>query len=351
MSSKKIKRVCVIDSMHSLLLYFLLSDIEDIKKTYFFWGDGITNRVKSFFKDSEATLDIWKIDRVNGGWFTQFISYFGEFYYYKIYFPFRWPFIMRRDIEYWGVDHLNFSRYIFRNHSYKVLEDGLANYKPLKIKSKTGIIFDIIRVFIGNNWRRPKRFFGDSVHTQKIYLTGLSTEGEVLGSPCKQIIDSDKIWSCTTIDKKKYINLIMDISEKDIEICKNNKNILLTQPFSEDNVLTEQEKIQLYREIIERVPGKKVIIKPHPRERTNYEAVFPNTPVLLSKAPMELYSLNGIKFEAAYTVFSTALFAFHYNLKLYFLGSSFHPKLYNRFPLFTQENFLIDQNKYEIVKM
>lgn len=105
--------------------------------------------------------------------------------------------------------------------------------------------------------------------------------------------------------------------------------LVLTQPISEDGlVLNEQVKIAIYKDMISKVPSHlKVILKTHPRERTQYENHFKDITVLPALFPIELLSLNpNFYFQEGYTLFSTALSNLDIVKTRYFLGKSYVDK-------------------------
>lgn len=111
------------------------------------------------------------------------------------------------------------------------------------------------------------------------------------------------------------------------------KWIIVTQPFSEDDVISEASKLDIYRKILDFINNNdSVVIKPHPREKTDYEKCFPGISVLKSKAPIQLFSLCGIKFQNICTVCSTAAYGFPYNYNLYYFGTEIDPILSNKIP-------------------
>lgn len=97
--------------------------------------------------------------------------------------------------------------------------------------------------------------------------------------------------------------------------CKNtcffnkNKALLITQPFSEDGEVTENDKVKMYTEIISKyMKGYNVYIKPHPREKTKYDNLFKDAEVLPKEFPLELFNLlDGNRFDLGITINSTAL--------------------------------------------
>ena len=89
---------------------------------------------------------------------------------------------------------------------------------------------------------------------------------------------------------------------------KPNLTILLTQPLSEDGLITEKEKILLYKKIIyENARSEQIMIKVHPREKTNYNLHFPNFIITPGHFPIELLNHTSIKISKAITFFSSAL--------------------------------------------
>ena len=72
--------------------------------------------------------------------------------------------------------------------------------------------------------------------------------------------------------------------------------------------LSNGVKIDFYRDKIRKIGDVGLIIKPHPRENTDYVKAFPHIPVFKKKIPLEILTLFGITFKYAYTVNSTSIF-------------------------------------------
>lgn len=81
-------------------------------------------------------------------------------------------------------------------------------------------------------------------------------------------------------------------------------DILITQPLSEFGIVSEERKLDIYSSILEKYES--VLIKPHPAETTNYQKLF-NVPVLNPQTPIELFSLNQVKFGRALTLYSSGI--------------------------------------------
>ncbi|MCF7740419.1 MAG: glycosyltransferase family 52 protein [Candidatus Marinimicrobia bacterium] len=121
-------------------------------------------------------------------------------------------------------------------------------------------------------------------------------------------------------DKINYCeNISDDLAEMLIDIFLNgstfpsiskNSVLLITQPFSEDLVISEGKKMALYEEIVDTLSKNyEVFIKPHPREKTDYiflaskvARIFDNT------FPLEIINfMDKIHFEKAVTLSSSAI--------------------------------------------
>lgn len=128
--------------------------------------------------------------------------------------------------------------------------------------------------------------------------------------------------------KEKLFNIFslkLDILNK-IE----NKILLLTQPLSEDSVMTELEKIAMYKDIQKKFKGK-FVIKSHPREQTDYQKYFSEVYILPQNFPAELFLFIDAKLSEVITIFSTAALNLKGSYKISFLGTRNYPKLLERF--------------------
>ena len=119
------------------------------------------------------------------------------------------------------------------------------------------------------------------------------------------------------------------IASDAFEIPPGNNALLLTQPISEDKVINgEKEKIAIYADVIAKIPGKyNIIIKTHPREKTDYSTHFKHVTVLPALFPIEILGLKpGFYFDQGYTLFSTALSNLEIVKERYFLGKDYLDK-------------------------
>ena len=310
----KIRRICVLDSMYTLLQYLLLSSEEDIASTYFFFRKGVSADIINFFKNQCSCIQRFSSDII------------GDLFYYYITIPFKYPFLLKRNLEYWGVDNLGYEKFIIRKHKFHLLEDGLLSYNEIPYKWEKNR-FIRTKEFLMGPLAGPRTFVGEEKTCICRHLTGLSDS--VLTKESKTKIDSlGSLWSKSTQNKKDLINKIYGISELDIPALKQYNKILFTQPLSEDGYISEEEKIELYRKIAKYANAtSKLLIKPHPREKTDYSQKLENVAILNTKAPFELLTLNGLHFDDVYTIFSTCALNIPYDVNVHFFGSQIHPKL------------------------
>jgi len=316
-----IENVCVIDSMHAFLQYLLLVSESVVRNTFFFWGEGISSDIKKKFEGHYADMDKKKKE------------------YNWIKFLYKYPFLLRNDIQYWGHDHLPWSKYIIRKHSFFLLEDGLMNYNSYILRSRAPLKRRLLALWEGPLSLHDIPYSGYEQNCKKIYLTGILDTGEVYTSTKLMVKSFKVLWDECDDDKRSFINHIFDFDEKVCEELRKRKKVLLTQPFSEDGFLTEKEKISVYSKVIDVIGGEDVVIKRHPRETTDYHSYFPNVMCFDKAIPMQLIMLNGIRFEEAYTIFSSAVFGFPYKIRIGFIGSQISSKLLNRFPSQTYNDY------------
>lgn len=245
-------------------------------------------------------------------------------------------------------DHLSYSQYLFNNYNYPMflLEDGTLNYnieileEELKKEEKLKINNYFRRVFIEKVSIKYKRF-GLSNKIKKIYLTGILPIPELIKDKV-EIIDIEKKWNELSLEKKREILDIFDIKLESLENLKNEKDkvLLITQPLSEDNILSEEDKINIYNNILKERNIKKVYIKSHPREKTDYSKVLKDIEVVIieKEFPIEIFMLLNMKFKKVITLFSTAALNFKNKYDVEFIGTKNYKVLYDKFGIIGEDS-------------
>lgn len=301
----RFQRVCIIDNMYSLLQYLLLSKTEEIEHTYFFFGSSIKEDISIHYHHTYLFRPSFIIFYAFKKAIINHCKYF------------LWPFL--RHCAIWGQDNTPYSSCLIGNKKITLIEDGVMNYthKPHKRS------FPILRHLVCGNVESQSSF-GYNDCASKIYLTGILPIPDLLKDKVV-IYNPMLLWQNCSVEKRKSILNNFNIEEGDIEILKSYSKILFTQPLSEDRLMSEEEKINIYNDIISQAGS--VLIKTHPREKTDYKKLYPKCMVFNKTVPFELFNMLGIHFDDVYTVFSTAALTLPYKTNIHFLGTKIHPNL------------------------
>ena len=304
----EVTHVCIVDSLYSLLIYLLVINEDIFRKTFFFFDRPIPLQIAKRFPM------FYRVE-----WPRKNISKVLKLLYLRITKSWRFPFLKTAEI--YCLDNLQLTSALVGNRKFNVLEDGVENYTLLRPR-KLGVLKKIV-----GGPLMGKHPFGYSDSAKKVILTGLSAIPLPLRDKT-EIIDINEKWDNLVTEFKRLIKELYGLSENMICDFKECNSVLFTQPLSEDGAISEEEKIDIYKEII---GEKKIAIKPHPREKTNYSVIFPHNTILEPTIPIELLSFVGVRFKDVYTIFSTAVLAFPYRLNIHVYGTIVNQSLVNRF--------------------
>lgn len=310
---KKIKNIYIGNTPYNLLLFFLINKYNKENTLLFsinnLVDDNIPNTLR-LYSSNNKILDILK-----NMW---------------IFFNIKKKYNLKK-VEYYVQDHILFSYKFLGDKKYILIEDGTSSYTKIKEENKKSKIKKFLGIL------EP---YGVSSQCKKIYLREILPIPEKIKNKVEKI-DIFELWKYKSLSEKKEINNLFNLSNEEIKKLKNKKIILFTQPISEDGYVSEQEKIDIYKQILSQYKNKeKIVLKIHPREKTDYSLYFPEISILKSKIPIELYMLNGAEFDKAITIFSTAIYNFfNTKTKIVFLGSKIHPILEKEFPKHRELNF------------
>lgn len=140
---------------------------------------------------------------------------------------------------------------------------------------------------------------------QKMYTVRYAEEMPIQDNRI-EYLDLNQLWAERTPDEKRKFLYYFQVEEESLERLEKGKVLLITQPLSEDHIMSEDEKIAVFDSIIKQYGSDNIIIKPHPREWTDYKKYFPNIEVFPKTAPFELLKLVAPKMNKVATFFSTA---------------------------------------------
>lgn len=288
--------VCCLDSVYSLLLYFLIKPAP-MSDTLFIFGKGITPKIYEKFDNyiivnhpfSRLKIYLYRV-------------YF--FYYFKKLFK---KYRLEQCPKY-GHDFLRWTDFFLTTEApFYLIEDGLSNYTCPQFQDKKygKRIFRILT----DNIPMLNLHYGLSDNVKKIYLTGIEKIPNLITKKV-EIVNIKNLWNSKTDAEKESILDIYSVSH-DLVVKLNDSDcnvLLLTQCLSEDNLMSEQEKIELYKDAVKDYEINKVIIKTHPREKTNYSNYFNDALIINERFPVQLLFLLGLKIETVITYHSSGIY-------------------------------------------
>lgn len=300
----KIKKLAYLGGIRGILIYMLLN-IKDIENTFFIFEDDYNLLLN---KDNFLIMNIDKISKKN--------KFFFKFKTYKYINR-----ILNNFKEIWIHDHLAFSMIFLKKiKKINMVEDGYYNYQYEKIKKEKNKKFKIkIKnlLFMGSIFE--EKYFGLSDNIKKIYLTGLNKIPEEIEKKVEKINIKYLLNKLSEEEKNSLLN-IFRIDENSLKKYTDRKIIIITQPLSEDKLISEEMKIDIYKKIIKKYNQEDIVIKMHPREKTNYRKYFENIEIIEGAIPLEIIALYFQNIKKAITLFSTGIEAFEGICEIEFIG-------------------------------
>lgn len=305
-------RVGLFGSNYSLMIYLLYSSKEEINETFFVFTQGIPNQVRNYFKSQCLDLTNLPKNKI----LKELIEIFIHFTKYI-----RWPFMLKA--EYWGMPIVGIE--LLGKKSINQIEEGgehlgLSANNPRKLKW--------LRRLLHGWW-----FENYTLDNPKIKTLVLTRPLKYKTNPnCKQVvIDLNKLWEEHDDNRKILLEShgITNVHLKDLSKCK---YLLLTQTFAEDKTLPLEREIELYRQLVNGIDYKELLIKPHPRAYVERISYFPGASIFDVKCPMQLLALCGFRPKVIFTINSTSVFSLPYkDVEIKFLGTECDERLIKRF--------------------
>ncbi len=126
--------------------------------------------------------------------------------------------------------------------------------------------------------------------------------------PRLEYLNIKELWHNLSVDEKNKIARIFLLEKSAFSLMQNRKKILITQPLSEDGICSLADKIEIYKRILSQYDLNEIVIKPHPREVTNWKEVFPEAVVMPNHIPSEVIPLIVSDLDKVIAFFSTGAF-------------------------------------------
>ncbi|WP_279716850.1 glycosyltransferase family 52 [Chelonobacter oris] len=296
-----IKKIAIVSNLRMMLIFLLINDnrYDDI----LFILDGDLN-----IRNENKLRYLIKVKRAT----SKFKLLKNKFKYFFIFTKLT-RMLSLKNIPVYGADHITGAAFFLKRNPFFVIEDGFINYIDKAYhRTLKNRIFSV-------------PLFGMHNTVKKIYLTKNNNIPDVIKNKV-ELIDLLLLWKSKANDKREEILDFFGLNPDKLQSLRLKRFILFTQPLSEDGIISENEKIEIYRSIINNYNSKYLIIKTHPREKTDYEIYFEDVYVLKVNYPSELFMLNGIFFERIITLFSTAVLQYDKSI-IDFYGTEVNPKL------------------------
>jgi len=202
------------------------------------------------------------------------------------------------------LDYSAISHYFMIKHKpLNLIEDGMDTYYVYHENWRIGLnyMFGFPRQFakskyIKSVWVLYPEKLPETLKTKSVHFNILKYREYVNDDFLQKMLD-------IYFDKSQNISNILTG-------CKNKKIfLLLTQSYSEFGHMTEEKKIEIYKNTIKKYAKSDhhIVIKPHPKETTDYHKIFPNNVILPGSVPIEILSDILPPIDVCITINSTAL--------------------------------------------
>lgn len=300
------KNIVYVDSLHSLCLYLYIN--KGTRNTLFIIYSGLASIIKIDEMENYLVLD----SSFNVSILSKILLRYG-------YITGRYKeiskFLNLRNNVFYGHDHLELFPLFKRIEDIRLLEDGLANYleRPKNFRSE-------VKKLLGLGYKP----FGYSELVNKVYL--------INNKPSPKLIDN-KATRINGTDLYDYLARECEIFSTKPKLIFDKSVVVLTQPLSEDGVLSEGEKKRIYQSICEyfiNYTSYRVCLKLHPRDSTIYN--IDNVEVLESGVISELY-YNDPNVEVVVSLFSSGAIdnSNSFGCQFVRIGCMFDKRLIHRF--------------------
>ena len=299
---KKINRVCMPCSMYCLTFYLLMTPKDEILNTFFFMAPTIPSNLRKKFK-YYTYLD-----------FDNSI-FFKNKYLLSLYMLIKrkvsWKFLFSSEI--YGLD---FYWFLLRGLKMNYIEDApfvfdiwetSTLYKNWQAYKKENIIKRTAKKIIFGEYYL--NYVGTSSGVKKIFASSPVSKSYYENKQI-EIVNLRDAWYNSDQEKKNYILSVFDINNNDLYQMKSRDTIILTQPMYADSIMSKEEQIDVYRQMIKKYGEHNCIIKSHPRDLIDYQSIFPDTLCFNKAIPMQLFAIMGISFKKIATVNSSAALSF-----------------------------------------
>ncbi len=319
-----VTHACMTGSIHALLQYLLLFDYDTVARhTCYFLGYGVSPELSAhlpayYFKTKQTgtvlTPSRW-LDKIS----------------IRLRRNSNYPFLKHSKI--FAMD-VGFVPPLIGSQPYALLSDGplgiSQNMQPSsaeyqrQIKKKHTLQGRLEELLYG-----PVAVFGwgNNPQCREFYLTEENPNAVVLQGKPVHIRSLRHMWESASDETRQLVLNVYGIDDSDIALLNSKRYIFLTQPFTRDRTLTDDEYHHLLQRIFSHYDTSQMLLKLHPRDKFDYQKHFPGIAVYDKKVNMQLLVLLGATVERAITICSSSVNSFPENVTVDWFGPDIHPKL------------------------
>ena len=189
----------------------------------------------------------------------------------------------------------------FIEQDFIVVEDGNANYYPEVMEKQE----NVKRITTSGELYMP---FGFSRFVKRVLLTGKHPIPDVLKEKTELFRIQD-LWNKKTQREQDKILKLYSFPRKELEqqLRKGRDCLLLGSDNSGKGYCKEEQELAMYRDMIEPYGQKRIIVKPHHQNKTDFQKHFPDCYVLPKQFPVDLMKLLKLKLHRVIGADSSAL--------------------------------------------
>ena len=190
---------------------------------------------------------------------------------------------------------------------YHLLEDGLNCFKLFKY-SKEYTAIERIQKLIRQLLRIDFAFWGESSNYISIEVN--DADGIQINHKEKliEIPRRDLFHQLSENDRNTIRDIFLGQDTVSLENGQTLSTLVITEPLSEDFVVTHEIKLKIYRYLIDTYGVGQVFIKPHPRDTDFYEDFQDCVVISQKNVPLEVLDFSkNLRFKRAITCSSTSI--------------------------------------------
>ena len=168
--------------------------------------------------------------------------------------------------------------------------------------------------------------WGNNAQCKAFYLTE-PNNAVVLRNKEVYVNSLQSLWDKASQPLKDLVRYVFDVSDEDVNTINSKRFVFLTQPMVKDGILSEDEYLQILKNIFSHYDQSQLLLKLHPRDDFDYKRYFPKVIVYGKKVNMQLLVILGANVERAATICSSSINSFPESVEADWYGVDIHPKI------------------------